>query len=68
MTAEVREAQTDLRGRIGPTSKVEFHRAAPKSQRANANQAAATDLASVIALANEVRAAPAEKGLIKGSP
>jgi len=47
-------------------SKVGFHGAAPTAQRANANQAVATDLASVITLANELRAALVEKGLIKG--
>jgi len=50
----------------GTTSKVGFHGAAPTAQRANANQAVATDLASVITLANELRAALVEKGLIKG--
>ena len=49
------------------TSKVGFHGAAPTAQRANANQTAATDLASVITLANELRAALIEKGMIKGS-
>ena len=34
--------------------------------RANADQAAATDLGSVITLVNELRAALVEKGLIKG--
>ncbi len=48
------------------SSKVGFHGATPTSQRANANQAEATDLASVISLANELRAALVEKGLIKG--
>jgi hypothetical protein len=47
-------------------SKVGFHGSAPTAQRANANQAEATDLASVITLANELRAALVEKGLIKG--
>ena len=51
----------------GTSSKVGFHGAAPSAQRANADQAAATDLASVITLANELRAALVEKGLIKGS-
>ncbi|MCC7376781.1 MAG: hypothetical protein IT581_19130 [Verrucomicrobiales bacterium] len=51
----------------GASSKVGFHGAAPTAQRASASQAAATDLASVIALANELRAALVEKGLIKGS-
>jgi hypothetical protein len=48
-------------------SKLGLHGAAPTAQRANADQAAATDLASVITLANELRAALVEKGLIKGS-
>lgn len=48
-------------------SKVGFHGAAPSAQRAGADQAAATDLASVITLANELRAALVEKGLIKGT-
>ena len=39
----------------------------PNAQRANANRAAATDLASVITLANELRAVLVEKGIIKGS-
>jgi len=46
--------------------KVGFHGATPTVQRATANQAAATDLASVITLANELREALLEKGLIKG--
>ena len=50
----------------GASAKVGFHGAAPTAQRANANQAAATDLASVITLANELRAALVENGLIKG--
>ena len=50
----------------GTFSKVGFHGASPTPQRANAAQAAATDLASVITLANELRAALVEKGLIKG--
>jgi hypothetical protein len=48
------------------TSKVGFHGATPTTQRANADQAEATDLASVITLANELRAALVEKGLVKG--
>jgi hypothetical protein len=36
------------------------------AQRANANQAAATGLATVITLANELHAALVEKGVIKG--
>ncbi len=50
----------------GASSKVGFHGAAPTPHRANANQAVATDLASVINLANELRAVLVEKGLIKG--
>lgn len=49
-----------------PTSKVGFHGVTPAAQRAGANQAVATDLASVITLANELRAALVEKGLCKG--
>jgi hypothetical protein len=45
---------------------VGFHGATPTAQRASADQAVATDLASVITLANERRAALVEKGLIKG--
>jgi len=41
--------------------------ATPTAQRANANQAAATDLATVITLANELRAALVETGIIKGA-
>lgn len=51
----------------GTFSKVGFHGAAPTVQRANVNQATATDLARVIALANELRTALMDKGLIKGS-
>ena len=50
----------------GTSAKVGFRGATPSAQRANANQAAATDLATVIALANELRAALVEKGIIKG--
>jgi hypothetical protein len=52
----------------GTSSKISFDGAAPTAQRANANQADATDLASVITLANELRAALVEKGLIRGGP
>ncbi|MGE3313172.1 MAG: hypothetical protein AB7O66_24670 [Limisphaerales bacterium] len=48
------------------SAKVGFHGAAPTAQRANANQAAATDLASVITLANELRITLMEKGLMEG--
>jgi hypothetical protein len=48
------------------TAKVGFHGSTPTGQRAGAAQAIATDLASVITLANELRAALVEKGLIKG--
>jgi len=41
-------------------------RDAPTAQRAGANQAKASDLASVITLANGLRAALVEKGVIKG--
>ena len=51
----------------GAASKIGFHGATPTAQRASANQAEATDLASVIALANELRAALVENGIIKGS-
>lgn len=47
-------------------AKVGFHGATPTAQRAHADQAEATDLASVIVLANELRTALVEKGLIKG--
>jgi hypothetical protein len=48
------------------SAKVGFHGATPTGQRAGADQAVATDLTSVITLANELRAALMEKGLIKG--
>ncbi len=51
----------------GSSSKLGLHGATPTAQRANVNQAPATDLASVIALANELRAALVEKGLIRGT-
>lgn len=47
-------------------AKIGFHGVPTSPQRANANQAAATDLASVIILANELRAALVEKGLMQG--
>ena len=50
------------------SSKVGFHGAAPTARRANANQEEATDLASVITLANELRAALVQKGSIRGEP
>ena len=49
------------------SAKVGFHGATATVQRANANQAAATDLATVITLANELRAALVEKGIIQGA-
>ena len=48
------------------SAKVGFHGSTPTGQRAGADQAVATDLTSVITLANELRAALVEKGLIKG--
>ena len=48
------------------SSKVGFHGATPTAQRASANQAPATDLASVITLANELRGALVEKDLMNG--
>jgi len=50
----------------GASAKVGLHGATPTAQRANANQAAATDLATVITLANQLRAALVEKGIING--
>ena len=50
----------------GPSSQVGIHGATPTSQRASADQAVATDLASVITLTNKPRAALAETGLIRG--
>ena len=50
----------------GTSSKVGFQGAAPTVQRANAEQAEAVDLDSVITLANELRAALVEKGVIRG--
>ena len=48
--------------RTNTTATVGFHGAAPTAQRANANQAEATDLATVVTLANELRAAPGRNG------
>ena len=48
------------------SSKLGFHGAAPTVQRANRNQAAATDLAKGITLANEMGAKLVEKSMIKG--
>jgi hypothetical protein len=56
----------DLQVGSDASAKLGFHGATPIAQRANANQAEATDLASVIALANELRASLVEKGMIKG--
>lgn len=49
------------------SNKCAFHGSTPVIQRASANQAICTDAASVIVLANELRAALVEKGLIKGA-
>ncbi|HNQ90977.1 MAG TPA: hypothetical protein PKM73_20370 [Verrucomicrobiota bacterium] len=49
------------------TAKVGFHGATPTAQRARAAEAEATNLASVIKLANELRSALVEKGIIKGA-
>ena len=51
----------------GISSKVALYGATPTPQRANVNQAPATDLASVITLANELRTVLVGKGLIKGA-
>ncbi|HRZ47638.1 MAG TPA: hypothetical protein P5555_20885 [Candidatus Paceibacterota bacterium] len=56
-----------IRVRANASAKVGFHGATPTAQWANANQAVATDLATVITLANELRAALVEKGIIKGA-
>lgn len=50
----------------GAASKVGLNGVTSVGQRASADQAVATDLASMIILANELRAALVEKGLIKG--
>ncbi len=47
-------------------AKIGFHGVTPTAQRANANQVAATDLASAITLTNELRASLVEKGIIAG--
>ena len=53
---------------VGRSSgKIGFYGTTPTAQRANASQAAATDAASVIVLANELRSALVAHGLIKGS-
>ena len=49
------------------TAKIGFHCAAPTARRANADQAEATDLASVITVANGLRAALVEMGYIRRS-
>ena len=46
--------------------RVGFHGPTPTAPRANLEQAASTDLASVITLANELRAALVEKGVDQG--
>lgn len=52
---------------VASTEKLSFYGTTPVTQRANASQAAATDAASVIVLANELRSALVALGLIKGS-
>lgn len=49
------------------TDKVGFYGVTPVVQQASANQAVATDAASVIVLANALRAALVANGLIKGA-
>ena len=49
------------------TEKVAAYGTTPVAKRGNASQAAATDAASVIVLANELRAALVALGFIKGS-
>jgi hypothetical protein len=61
-----RSLSWDIQVGAGTSAKVGFYGAAPVNQRASADQAVAADLASVIVLANELRAALVEKGLIKG--
>ncbi len=55
-----------FRSGLARRPKVGIHGATPTAQRASADQAVATDLASVITLTNELRAALVEKGLIRG--
>lgn len=49
------------------TEKIGFHGKAPVAQRANAAQAAASDPATTMALANEIRTVLVNLGLMKGS-
>jgi hypothetical protein len=49
------------------SQKIGFHGATPVAQRAGAAQAVATDAATTMALANELRAALVALGLVKGA-
>jgi hypothetical protein len=51
----------------GITEKVSLYGVTPVTQRANASQAVATDAATTMVLANELRAALVALGAIKGA-
>jgi hypothetical protein len=51
----------------GITEKVSLYGITPVAQRANASQAVATDAATTMVLANELRAALVALGAIKGA-
>lgn len=67
MSFSVRRTKLGVSVQTRPEKGLGFHGATPTPQRAGAAQAVATDLESVITLANELRAALVAKGLIKGS-
>jgi hypothetical protein len=67
MSYKIRRTMAGIKIAANASDKIGFHGATPSAQRANANQAVATDATSVITLANELRAALVEKGIIKGS-
>lgn len=52
---------------VGAATEVGFHGATPTAQRVNANQVVATNLATAIAQANEIRVTLVEKEIIRGA-
>lgn len=51
----------------GASAEIGFEGAVPPAERVSGSQVAATDLTSVVTLANEMRAALVENGLVNGA-
>lgn len=67
MGTQVRNTAAGYKIGTATSQKVGFFAATPVVQQASANQAAATDATTVITLANALRTALVNLGLIKGA-